>query len=569
MPILSTFSRTSAVTNSKRPKGVGRNDPCPCGSGKKLKHCHGAFGATAVPSPDEGDRRESLRAHMAAMQARQLQREKQQGLGRPIISESFQGYRIVAVGNRLHYSKKWLTFHDFLFEYLPSVMGREWGASELKKPKSDRHPLFVLYAAVTELKRKHGGKSSAIQSAPMTGAAAAYLGLAYHLYLLAHNATLQEFLLKRLRIAGQFWPALYETFVAASFIKAGFTLTLEDETDTSMSHCEFVAKHRGTGKSFSVEAKARKRNKKTAGVSNQLYEALRKMAAHERIVCIDVNIDERGSQSSDPTTALPWLREAVASLRAKEGTMTINKKAAPPAYILLTSQPYEACLSVPYIGTAFVSEGFKISHFKFDHPFSSVREARIARDNHREVYDLLESVQAHWEIPLTFDGEIPEFAFGDQSIPRLIIGRTYKIPGPDGEPVEGVLQTATVLPSKSEVTGIYQLPDGKQIIATCPLSPAELAAYERHQDTFFGTYLRQGRRADSPLDLFDFFLESYGKTSKEGLLKLMEKHPDVDSLHTLPQPELAAVYCERMAEAAARESARNVNSTAATGNPGS
>jgi preprotein translocase subunit SecA len=24
-------------------KKVGRNDPCPCGSGKKYKHCHGAF----------------------------------------------------------------------------------------------------------------------------------------------------------------------------------------------------------------------------------------------------------------------------------------------------------------------------------------------------------------------------------------------------------------------------------------------------------------------------------------------------------------------------------------------
>jgi len=22
---------------------VGRNDPCPCGSGKKFKHCHGAL----------------------------------------------------------------------------------------------------------------------------------------------------------------------------------------------------------------------------------------------------------------------------------------------------------------------------------------------------------------------------------------------------------------------------------------------------------------------------------------------------------------------------------------------
>ncbi len=29
--------------------GIGRNDPCPCGSGKKYKHCHGAPGAGPLP----------------------------------------------------------------------------------------------------------------------------------------------------------------------------------------------------------------------------------------------------------------------------------------------------------------------------------------------------------------------------------------------------------------------------------------------------------------------------------------------------------------------------------------
>lgn len=28
-----------------RPKKIGRNDPCPCGSGKKYKYCHGRKGA--------------------------------------------------------------------------------------------------------------------------------------------------------------------------------------------------------------------------------------------------------------------------------------------------------------------------------------------------------------------------------------------------------------------------------------------------------------------------------------------------------------------------------------------
>jgi preprotein translocase subunit SecA len=35
-----TFKRTE--------KKVGRNDPCPCGSGKKYKHCHGRKGAEAM-----------------------------------------------------------------------------------------------------------------------------------------------------------------------------------------------------------------------------------------------------------------------------------------------------------------------------------------------------------------------------------------------------------------------------------------------------------------------------------------------------------------------------------------
>ncbi len=40
----------AAVTEAERDPGnpatwgkVGRNEPCPCGSGKKFKHCHGAL----------------------------------------------------------------------------------------------------------------------------------------------------------------------------------------------------------------------------------------------------------------------------------------------------------------------------------------------------------------------------------------------------------------------------------------------------------------------------------------------------------------------------------------------
>ena len=36
----------AAAARTQRPPTwgkVGRNEPCPCGSGKKYKHCHGAY----------------------------------------------------------------------------------------------------------------------------------------------------------------------------------------------------------------------------------------------------------------------------------------------------------------------------------------------------------------------------------------------------------------------------------------------------------------------------------------------------------------------------------------------
>jgi len=40
-----------AEGNAARGVGVGRNDPCPCGSGKRFKQCHGAVGSAAQSAP--------------------------------------------------------------------------------------------------------------------------------------------------------------------------------------------------------------------------------------------------------------------------------------------------------------------------------------------------------------------------------------------------------------------------------------------------------------------------------------------------------------------------------------
>ncbi len=46
-PALAGSSDVAVERNPKDPTSwgkVGRNEECPCGSGKKYKHCHGKFG---------------------------------------------------------------------------------------------------------------------------------------------------------------------------------------------------------------------------------------------------------------------------------------------------------------------------------------------------------------------------------------------------------------------------------------------------------------------------------------------------------------------------------------------
>ena len=122
----------------------------------------------------------------------------------------------------------------------------------------------------------------------------------------------------------------YETFVAAWFILAGFDLTIENEQDSTSTHVEFVATRHG--RSYSVEAKARKPNKANLDVGNQLYKALRKETEHPRFVFVDANVDAE----VDPEV---FVTEVTRAVRDRETRLTINGQPAPAAYVFVTNQP--------------------------------------------------------------------------------------------------------------------------------------------------------------------------------------------------------------------------------------
>ena len=295
--------------------------------------------------------------------------ETQQGLGRPIISTKFQDHQVVAVGNRIYLSKKWKTLLDFLGDYIKQILGPEWGNSEIAKPLRERHTIMQWYDALCKYQQETIKKPGETYTFILTGLVACYLGLAYNLYLLDHNAELQTRLVRRLKDQANFQGAYYELIVSGLLILAGFTLTLEDETDPKFKHCEFAAISRKTGKKYWVEAKMKSvigllgKNEKDGSVDqnpishliNHLNGALAKPANDERLIFIDLNAEPEFDDNHKPT----WHDKAIARLERYE---VEELKSGITAYLFVTNMAFHRRLTVP-VAIAAAPFGFGMPDF--------------------------------------------------------------------------------------------------------------------------------------------------------------------------------------------------------------
>lgn len=117
----------------------------------------------------------------------------------------------------------------------------------------------------------------------------------------------------------------------------------------------------------------------------------------------------------------------------------------------------------------------------------------------------------------------------------------------DGREVPGRLYEALIDESQQMALGCHHLTTGEHIFATCPISDAELQAYRRYPDTFFGEVRQPSRRRDTLVDFRDFFYETYKDTPQETALEWLAGAPDHEQLETLSQKDLAITLCERWA----------------------
>jgi len=389
---------------------IRRNQPCTCGSGRRYKHCHGALDST----PAHG-LAASAAAALWEAEGLQLERTRQQGLGRPIMSAQVGANRVVVVGKGKIYTGRWQTFHDFLRDYLIQSLGAEWVQTEQRKPLGQTHIVAQWYAHAVEHAATMG-QSEGIYSGPMTGAIRAFLQLAYNVYLIAHHGEGEVMLtrfLRRLKSPrmDDFTGALFETYAAATFLKAGFSLAYEEIGPRQTSCVEFVARWPKTGQLFAVEVKARLRtgDAPEAGdryeeirrlrVGQKLVDALRKAADHTRVVMIEVNVPDR-LQSSELLAG--WAAAAVEQVRANEEATQPDGSSYPPAYVFITNRPFHHNMAGLARGTEAVATGFRIADFGPLARFESVAEATAACERHAAMFALLASMKTHDVIPASF-----------------------------------------------------------------------------------------------------------------------------------------------------------------------
>jgi hypothetical protein len=330
---------------------VGRNDPCPCGSGRKFKKCHLGkdsirSASTATPpltakqAPKSPEFQERARAIFAERIAAENCRKERFGGVRPIIHTEAFGHKLIAVGSRIYSTDRSVSFPEFLISYLRGTLGERWWNEEAGKPLIARHQIAQWEAHAAELARAQKPDHRGRSSIPRDGLVSAFMTLAYDLYIVRDNIKFHEGVLDRLRRRNDFVGVRYELLVAATFVRAGFQVEPEDESDAKSKHAEFLATHRSTKFAVAVEAKARNRRPsdrkpQRAGVDDLIANAAEKAPGNKPFaVFVDVAMppEERDKPAS-------WANEVDQVVQG-----VVAKKGGPPGpfdWVFFTSIPHQ------------------------------------------------------------------------------------------------------------------------------------------------------------------------------------------------------------------------------------
>lgn len=488
---------------------------------------------------------------MREREAEERVREIQQGRGRPIISAKVKDHQMVAVGNTVHFSKTWKAFPDFLSDYIKMKLGPEWGNGEIAKPLAARHPVMQWYDVYCRYQKETIRIPGEVTSAEITGVVACYLGLSYALYLLAHNVELQDRLVNRLKNIGNFQGAYYELVVASILIRAGFKLTLEDETVPGAKHCEFAAVSETTGKRYWVEAKMRSvngllgRTAADGGTDSDvlgrliphLNGALAKPAKDERLIFIDLNAPPILDREGKPD----WLEPAMSRLEKYEKK---ELKYGVTAYVFVTNMAFHRQLNTK---PTMAAAPFGLGLSDFNRPgLIRVIDAYLQKKKHADAHVIGRSLENYLRFPETFDGRLPSEAFGGSSR-RILINRTYCFENIDGKDLVGTVTAVMVDEKKKEaVIAVYEEATRTSRLLRSPMSDAEISEYKEYGPPYFGEAKERSKKLESVLELFEWLMETQKNMPRDKVLAWFASRPDLAELEKMTDGDLRLAYCEAL-----------------------
>lgn len=521
---------------------IGRNHPCPCGSGKKYKRCHGAV-ARAMPPRMVAQVDASRRAH----EAKELLRARAEGHGRPVIALDAQGVRVVAVGSRVFQSRNWRFFTDFLLDYLKSVFGPGW--AKRMNSGGQAHGLLRWLDMMLEVQKRAVRGGSGVIESRGDPVVSTVFRFAYALYLIAHHDRMPPALLKRLRQPSEFLPAVTETFSVAAFALAGFKIEMGEIKKGAGPEGEFTATSTKTGKAFNVEAKRKQGWKSEVAIDDPAFQTELKLWLQRKLYLaarkkLDnpvywfelslPNIDDKPKAEKVQALVRDALRDAEKSIR-------ISGEVPSPAYVFVTSHAFQAGFDDDT--TLFMLEGFHIPMSKNgDHV--DAEQAMIERDRDRDMAWVFECLHRVQQVPHHFDGT-PDELVGDDKRPidRLQIGQRLEVTFDDAPSVSGLVVEAVSTGKSASIVLLNEV-TGAQSIVEIPLTEDEQRAAAALGDAVFGNPRGTKRIADDdPLALYDFLLEAYAATSREKLLEFAASHSRFAEFEALSTEDLRIRVC--------------------------
>lgn len=137
---------------------VPRNSPCPCGSGKKFKKCCG----DAVKEQQQIDFYETQAGGNVLQKAVEMMHRlpPPRMVSRPQMQAVFQGHKVRAVRNMIHFRPLNETFFDFQLNLLFWALGEDWYNEQMRKPLAGRHVILQWRDERNKVLEKHRDPSA-------------------------------------------------------------------------------------------------------------------------------------------------------------------------------------------------------------------------------------------------------------------------------------------------------------------------------------------------------------------------------------------------------------------------